>query len=122
MTTPFVLTFILQKIEKLKAQLTALADIIAPRLLGRADDDGDDELEETELDVLRQAGVIQASQKSKRPNRSTKHLIFVDNEEEGKKNLLRRKSLSLIVFQPKTMLRKIMLFRIYLLRQCTKIM
>lgn len=72
-----------QKIEKLKAQLTALIDLIAPLLLKEVDDADEEELNETELDVLRQAGIIPPSKASKKSKRSVKHFIFVDSEEEG---------------------------------------
>ncbi|KAL5519258.1 hypothetical protein ACEPAH_941 [Sanghuangporus vaninii] len=77
----------LKKIEKLKAQLTELADLIAPHVASGKEQDGDEVgLDEQELDVLRQAGIIKASKSSKRPSkRSSKHIIFVENEEEARK-------------------------------------
>lgn len=74
-----------QKIEKLKGQLTALADLVAPYLSGV--DKDNDGLDEDELDVLRKAGVISSgskvSEKSKR--RSKNHILFVESAEEGER-------------------------------------
>ena len=77
--------FKLQKIERLKAQLTQLADLIAPHFEKTAndddDDDDDDELDEGELDILQRAGIIPSGMKSKgKSKRSTKHIIFAGNE------------------------------------------
>ncbi|KAH8119897.1 u3 small nucleolar RNA-associated protein 11 [Phellopilus nigrolimitatus] len=79
----------LKKIEKLKAQLTALADLIAPHLLSNGEEGDDDKLEDEELDVLRQAGIIQESKSSKRKSKqASKHIIFVDNEDEASEKTL----------------------------------
>ncbi|KAL5494964.1 hypothetical protein ACEPAI_426 [Sanghuangporus weigelae] len=77
----------LKKIEKLKAQLTELADLIAPHVVsGKDQDNEEDGLDEQELGVLRQAGIIKAPKSSKRPSkRSSKHIIFVESEEEARK-------------------------------------
>ncbi|KAI5121153.1 hypothetical protein M0805_007151 [Coniferiporia weirii] len=73
----------LKKIEKLKAQLTALADLIAPHLA--YDDEQEHGLDEEELSVLGQAGIVRPSKKSKgKSKQSSKHLIFMDNEGEAR--------------------------------------
>ena len=62
-----------------------LADLIAPHLSKGADVDGGLEggLEDEELDILREAGIISGKFSGRAPKRSTKHIVFVDNESEG---------------------------------------
>ncbi|EIM92248.1 u3 small nucleolar RNA-associated protein 11 [Stereum hirsutum FP-91666 SS1] len=71
----------LKKIEKLKSQLSTLADLFTSP-------NGDDEnvLDEDELEVLRDAGILagpsgSGSRKTRKNN--TKHIVFVENEEEA---------------------------------------
>ncbi len=69
-----------QKIDKIKSQLTALADLVTPSL--SSDPDGDEEcLNENEIDILRQAGIFKGRQAPGKGQRS--HIVFVSNEEEG---------------------------------------
>ncbi|KAI0077441.1 small-subunit processome [Panus rudis PR-1116 ss-1] len=76
----------LKKIDKLKSQLTALADLVKSDTLTSEDED---ELDESELEVLREAGIIPGpSTQSRRKRKSTskpkpKHVLFADEEEEG---------------------------------------
>ncbi|EJD03662.1 u3 small nucleolar RNA-associated protein 11 [Fomitiporia mediterranea MF3/22] len=86
----------LKKIEKLKAQLTELADLIAPYLTSeKGAEEESDGLDEEELDVLRQAGIIKAP-KSRRQTakRSSKHIIFVENVDEAQRYVNRQTSSS----------------------------
>lgn len=75
------LQVVLQKIDKLKAQLTTLADLIKADFV---EGEGED-LDEKELDILRTAGVIAGSAQSKRKRRksSGKHMVFAEDEEQG---------------------------------------
>ncbi|KAI0034161.1 small-subunit processome [Vararia minispora EC-137] len=67
----------LKKIEKLKVQLTEDVEFMAPGIL--------DELEDDELQVLQEAGVIpgpsRTSKRSKKP--TAKHIVFADDEVEA---------------------------------------
>ncbi|KAI0361469.1 small-subunit processome [Trametes cingulata] len=75
----------LKKIDKLKTQLLQLADLLKPSVLKGEDDD--EELDEQELEVLREAGIIPPeSKKSRRKSRSKKgkHVLFAEDEEEAR--------------------------------------
>lgn len=79
----------IQKIEKLRDRFKELADLFAPALtddVHQAEDD-DAGLDEEELEILREAGVIAGSSKVGRKGISSqpqaKHIVFVENEEEG---------------------------------------
>ncbi|KAJ8596301.1 small-subunit processome [Rhizopogon salebrosus TDB-379] len=80
----------LKKIERIKSHLTALANLINPQ-----DDDlggdGDDALDDGELETLREAGVIPPEPK-RRP--LARHIIFAENEAEGEYILRCPKQLS----------------------------
>ncbi|KAG1784187.1 small-subunit processome [Suillus placidus] len=69
----------IKKIERIKSQLTALANLIAPQD-DNIDHDGEDALDETDLETLREAGVIPPETKRRPPPR---HIIFAENETEG---------------------------------------
>ncbi|KAG1760349.1 u3 small nucleolar RNA-associated protein 11 [Suillus occidentalis] len=68
----------IKKIERIKSQLTALANLIAPQ-------DDNDALDETDLETLREAGVIPPETKRRRLPR---HIIFAENETEGESKQL----------------------------------
>ncbi|KAG0704405.1 u3 small nucleolar RNA-associated protein 11 [Suillus ampliporus] len=70
----------LKKIEKIKSQLTALANLITPQDDNLEDDD-EDALDATDLETLREAGVIPPETKRRPPPR---HIIFAENETEAK--------------------------------------
>ncbi|KAG1908325.1 u3 small nucleolar RNA-associated protein 11 [Suillus fuscotomentosus] len=79
------------KIERIKSQLTALANLIAPQD-DNIEDDGEDALDETDLETLREAGIIPPGTKRRPPPR---HIIFAENEVEGEsKQLSQRQSLN----------------------------
>jgi U3 small nucleolar RNA-associated protein 11 len=66
-----------QKIDKLKRQLTSLADLIKPT---KHHDNVQDNLNDEEFQLLREAGIISGSKKS---GRKPKHIVFVDGADEG---------------------------------------
>lgn len=71
-----------QKIEKLKSQLSTLADLFTS-----VDEDDENALEEDELEVLRDAGVLagpSGSGSRKSRSKKTKHIVFAENEREGR--------------------------------------
>ncbi|THH19045.1 hypothetical protein EW146_g2058 [Bondarzewia mesenterica] len=78
----------LKKIEKLKSQLSALADLFRPGQSLNGEDDGEEELDEEELEILMEAGVIAGSsskrQRKSRSKQPAKHIIFAENEEEAR--------------------------------------
>jgi len=78
----------LKKIERIKSQLTALANLITPQ-----DDDlegdGEDALDDADLETLREAGVIPPATK-RRP--LARHIIFAENEAEAKQLSQRQSS------------------------------
>ncbi|OJT11950.1 U3 small nucleolar RNA-associated protein 11 [Trametes pubescens] len=74
----------LKKIDKLKSQLTQLADLLKPGILN-GEDDGD-ELDEQELEALREAGVIAPqSKRARRKSHSSKgkHVLFAEDAAEA---------------------------------------
>jgi len=66
----------LKKIDKLKCQLTSLADLMKP------DDNVDDDLDDKDLQVLSDAGIISGPTRMKKGRSRPKHIVFVDGEEE----------------------------------------
>lgn len=64
----------------MKAQLTAQADLVKSDPL-----DDEEELDEEELQVLRDAGIIADASTSKRRKRrpNPKHIVFAEDEEQG---------------------------------------
>jgi U3 small nucleolar RNA-associated protein 11 len=78
----------IKKIERIKSQLTALANLIAPQD-DNIQDDGEDALDETDLKTLREAGVIPPETKRRPPPR---HIIFAENDTEAKQLSQRRSS------------------------------
>ena len=67
----------------MKQQLSQLANLVQS---ASPDDEGTDDLDEEELDVLREAGVIApASKRGRRKMRSKKgkHILFAEDEDEG---------------------------------------
>ncbi|KAJ8495639.1 hypothetical protein ONZ51_g1565 [Trametes cubensis] len=75
----------LKKIDRLKSQLTQLADLFKHDPLGEEGDT--DDLDEEEVEVLREAGVLPPeSKKSRRKSHSKKgkHLMFAEDEAEAK--------------------------------------
>ncbi|KAG6911604.1 hypothetical protein DXG01_011907 [Tephrocybe rancida] len=69
----------LKKIDKLKSQLTAMADLMKPGLL---DEEAQNDLDEEETQTLIDAGILFASS-SLSHRRKGKHIVFVDNEAEA---------------------------------------
>ncbi|KAJ7361511.1 u3 small nucleolar RNA-associated protein 11 [Mycena albidolilacea] len=69
----------LKKIDKIKAQLTAMADLMKPG--GLENDEDIEELEPDEIETLQDAGIIP---KRKGKGRAPKHIVFVDNEDEAR--------------------------------------
>ena len=73
------LTPLSQKIDKLKEQLSALADLVQPL------DEDDEELDEEEMDVLKDSGILPNAGSSRRKQKAVKrkHIVFAENEDEG---------------------------------------
>lgn len=74
-----------QKIDKLKSQLTQLANLLSEP---STDDAGADELDDQELEVLREAGVLPPAPGGRRARRKThskkgKHIVFAADPDEG---------------------------------------
>ena len=61
-----------------------MANLVTP-LDDDLEDDHDDALDDTDLDTLREAGIIPSEAKRRPPAR---HIIFAENEEEGEYTLL----------------------------------
>jgi U3 small nucleolar RNA-associated protein 11 len=68
--TAFFLPTMTQKIDKIKNQLTAFVDLVKP---------SDLQMDKQDLEVLNSAGILAG------PSKGTgrKHIVFVDNEEQG---------------------------------------
>jgi hypothetical protein len=95
------------KIEKLRNQLKAHADLFAPNLTDDVQEDEDDDvgLGEEELEILRDAGVIAVPSKTRKRRSSrtpAKHIVFVENEEEGMYGNLREFTGSTIRLVPRS--------------------
>ncbi|KAI0068179.1 small-subunit processome [Artomyces pyxidatus] len=75
----------LKKIEKLKGQLSTLADLLRPGSLDLAAED-QETLDDEELEILREAGVIAGPSNTRNRSKpsSSKHLIFAETEEEAR--------------------------------------
>ncbi|KAI0285297.1 small-subunit processome [Russula aff. rugulosa BPL654] len=87
----------LKKIEKLKDRLKELADLFVPGLTVDVHQAEDDEagLDEEELEILREAGVITGPSKagSTSSQLQAKHIVFVENEEEARQYLTKQTNL-----------------------------
>ncbi|KAG5654707.1 hypothetical protein H0H81_007463 [Sphagnurus paluster] len=70
----------LKKIDKIKSQLTAMADLIKPSTLA----DDEDGLNEEEIEILTASGIISEGATRPRSRRNPKHIVFVDTEEEAR--------------------------------------
>ncbi|KAJ7651722.1 small-subunit processome [Mycena polygramma] len=69
----------LKKIDKLKAQLMAMADLMKP---GSLENDADTEdLDADEIETLQAAGILS---KRKGKGRTPKHIVFVEDEDEAR--------------------------------------
>ncbi|KAH7930498.1 u3 small nucleolar RNA-associated protein 11 [Leucogyrophana mollusca] len=84
----------LKKIDKLKGQLTTLANLISPD--DESLEDGEDALEEGDLETLREAGIISPSTPRKR-NRTRnhvrpRHVLFVEDGEDAQQHAHRHSS------------------------------
>ncbi|TFK99743.1 small-subunit processome [Pterulicium gracile] len=67
----------LKKIERIKTQLTMLANLM------KSNDSDDEGLDDAEVDTLQKAGVLQGSSKRKRSGGKSKRVLFVDSAEEA---------------------------------------
>ncbi|TBU63817.1 small-subunit processome [Dichomitus squalens] len=79
----------LKKIDKLKAQLSQLANLLRASPL-EGDDGGAEELDDHELEVLREAGVVPpASKRARRKSHHKKgrHILFAEDEEEARQRV-----------------------------------
>jgi len=84
----------LKKIDKLKGRLSALADLVKPNSF--EEDDESEELDEEEIDILREAGIFaDTSKTSKRRNSKRKpsqHIVFAEDEQEAQQQLQQNSS------------------------------
>lgn len=73
----------MQKIDKLKTQLSALADLVK---LGAGEDE-EEGLGEEDLEILREAGLLAESttkpKKRKSIRAAPRHIVFAEDEAEG---------------------------------------
>ena len=77
-------SMVFQKIEKLKSQLSSLADLLRPGSLDVEIEESN--LDEEELEILREAGLIAGPSQGRKKSSSkgsAKHIIFAVNAEEG---------------------------------------
>ncbi|KAI0039097.1 u3 small nucleolar RNA-associated protein 11 [Auriscalpium vulgare] len=77
----------LKKIEKIKEQLSALADLLRPGSLGGLDESDEDELDEEDLKILQDAGVIAGPSKSsarKKGGVPARRIVFAESAEEAR--------------------------------------
>lgn len=74
----FLALTLLQKIDKIKNQLTTMADLIK----GPLTDTDEQDLEQDELSILQKANILLSSRQAF-GKRKVKHIIFADSAEEG---------------------------------------
>ncbi|KAJ6621096.1 small-subunit processome [Mycena sp. CBHHK59/15] len=70
----------LKKIDKIKAQLTAMADLMKSGSL--EDEDDMDDLDDDEIKTLQDAGII--PKRKGKGRAQAKHIVFVENEDEAR--------------------------------------
>ncbi|TFK56706.1 small-subunit processome [Heliocybe sulcata] len=70
----------LKKIDKLRNQLTVLADLVKPGLIN-ANAEDDDVLDDDEVSILVEAGIIPASKPSRKSKSGGHHVVFVDSQD-----------------------------------------
>ncbi|KAI0801134.1 small-subunit processome [Fomes fomentarius] len=77
----------LKKIDKLKEELSQLANLLQARPSG--DDGGSADLDEEELQTLREAGILSpAPKKARRKSHgSTRHILFAEDAEEARRHV-----------------------------------
>ncbi|CAL1694034.1 unnamed protein product [Somion occarium] len=79
----------LKKIDKIKSHLSALADLVRPTSVND-EDETEEGLDDAELEILREAGIITGPSTSTRKQRkflsrpTTKHIIFADSEDQAR--------------------------------------
>ncbi|RPD82426.1 small-subunit processome [Lentinus tigrinus ALCF2SS1-7] len=86
----------LKKIDKVKSQLTQLANLLSGP---SPDAGGADELDDQELEVLREAGVLPPAPGSKRARRKThskkgKHIVFAEDPEQAHQHVVANRTAS----------------------------
>ncbi|KIK94110.1 hypothetical protein PAXRUDRAFT_33705 [Paxillus rubicundulus Ve08.2h10] len=79
----------LKKIDRIKRQLTDLANLMSSADADEALEDGEEPLVDTELEILRVAGVIapQTQRKQKRSRPTPRHILFAEDDADGSKEL-----------------------------------
>ncbi|KAF8846172.1 u3 small nucleolar RNA-associated protein 11 [Paxillus ammoniavirescens] len=84
----------LKKIDRIKRQLTDLANLISSTDADEALEDGEEPLVDTELETLRAAGVIvPQTQRKRKQNRSTpRHILFAEDDADVQRCLGRESS------------------------------
>ncbi|ETW87069.1 hypothetical protein HETIRDRAFT_41733 [Heterobasidion irregulare TC 32-1] len=82
----------MKKIEKLKSQLSSLADLLRPGSLDAEIEESN--LDEEELEILREVGLIAGPSQGRKKSSSkgsAKHIIFAVNAEEAQQHATRNK-------------------------------
>ncbi|TFY72805.1 hypothetical protein EVG20_g227 [Dentipellis fragilis] len=72
----------LKKIEKIKEQLSAMADLLRPGSVAVDEEDEEDALDEDDLEILQEAGIT-VKPSDKRRKRNPKHIVFAENDTEA---------------------------------------
>ncbi|KAH8099289.1 u3 small nucleolar RNA-associated protein 11 [Cristinia sonorae] len=78
----------LKKIDRIKAQLSTIADLLGSRTLDGNDYGEHNDLDEEELEILHDAGIIArpstTSRRSKSKRPAPKHIVFAESEEQAR--------------------------------------
>lgn len=76
-----------QKMDRIKVQLTTIADLLGASSLDGDEDAAMNDLDDEELDTLRKAGVIagpsSSTKRTRKARPSPKHIVFADTDEQG---------------------------------------
>ncbi|KAA1468036.1 u3 small nucleolar RNA-associated protein 11 [Dentipellis sp. KUC8613] len=83
----------LKKIEKIKEQLSAMADLLRPGSAAIDEEDEEEALDEEDLEILQEAGIIikPSDKRQQRIKRNPKHIVFAEDEAEARQLAASRK-------------------------------
>ncbi|KAI0688132.1 small-subunit processome [Cytidiella melzeri] len=84
-----------KKIDKIKVQLSALADLVKPL---EEEDNDEGGLDEEELSILREAGIVAQPGKKRRSKRKSTsgHILFAETEEQARELASRTKNVAVV--------------------------